>query len=764
MITERSELRGAAKSAAGKPRTGGESDICSPVEEDPLKRTAVLAATAAIGLTAAAVALTPASGATVKPGAIKFGVPRIVDPIHTYGEPDIKVAPNGTVYVSGPQGTGVQRSIWNASYDNGDSYRLVQDNKTGSAYPSALIPTKSTLGPGGGDTEIAIDRHNTVYYADLYALACFTTAYSRDNGKTINSTPMGCDSPGADRQWLGIYDPAKSDHTISPYKGPKPLIYLKFSDEGADSGSRVDYTDASDPGNWHTGDKAGQIADVSGTSPTDAPIVIDQHTGDLLTATYGADSHSMKLAVGTPAKDGSAHLTFKYEPIVSGLTGDPGTLFPGFAEDKARNLYVVWVNGTDYQVYYSYAKPNKAGTDWGPWHAPIKINRPPSNVNLMPWVAAGANGIIDVVWYGTDMTLSQLGSAGPSAQKNEKWWTWLAQIDHAASKPHVVQSPASPHPMHYNDICMLGTGCITATGNRNIADFFEVTIDNQGRARIVYTDTSNGLASVLGNVEAADHPGAAVVTVATQQTGLNAWTGKPLKAVESTAPVAQITDPAGDARYPVLGGAEIPGADITKVQMARNSKTLRIVVTLRHGTLQDAAQAALAPYGRLIVRWQMGNTLYHAGVDVDAASGTPSYYAGTTQSTDSCSVSACDPHTLDYVAPPQQGAVAATGAEVTGQNTTYTINVPLSAIGNPSAHSLLEEVSAYVFAAPLPGSEADTKAQSDADEVPLELEGTKSFNFEAAAAKGGALRGALLPFGLLAPLAAIGAQRRRRRH
>src|SRR5947209_19618903 len=86
------------------------------------------------------------------------------------------------------------------------------------------------------------------------------------------------------------------------------------------------------------------------------------------------------------------------------------------------------------------------------------------------------------------------------------------------------------------------------------ADFFEVVIDNQGRARIVYTDTSNGLASVLGNVEAADHPGAALVTVATQQTGLNAWTGKPLKATESAKPVAAIRAASGDARYPVLGG------------------------------------------------------------------------------------------------------------------------------------------------------------------------------------------------------------------
>src|SRR3954452_16930662 len=102
-------------------------------EEDPLKRTVALSAIAAVGATTLAVALTPASGAAVHPGAIKFGVPRVVDPIHVYGEPDIKVAPNGTMYVSGPQGTGVQRSIWNVSYDNADSYRLGQDKKNGQA-------------------------------------------------------------------------------------------------------------------------------------------------------------------------------------------------------------------------------------------------------------------------------------------------------------------------------------------------------------------------------------------------------------------------------------------------------------------------------------------------------------------------------------------------------------------------------------------------------------------------------------------------------
>ena len=31
-----------------------------------------------------------------------FGAATVVDPVHTYGEPDIRVAPNSNVYDSGP--------------------------------------------------------------------------------------------------------------------------------------------------------------------------------------------------------------------------------------------------------------------------------------------------------------------------------------------------------------------------------------------------------------------------------------------------------------------------------------------------------------------------------------------------------------------------------------------------------------------------------------------------------------------------------------
>src|SRR4051794_2576207 len=108
----------------------------------------------------------PTAGAADDP--IQWGVPRIVDPIHAYGEPDIKVAPNGDMHVSGPQGTGVQRSIWNISKDNGDSWRGVNGIPANPLDQTQIALAKTTPGPGGGDTEIAIAHHGKADYNDLY--------------------------------------------------------------------------------------------------------------------------------------------------------------------------------------------------------------------------------------------------------------------------------------------------------------------------------------------------------------------------------------------------------------------------------------------------------------------------------------------------------------------------------------------------------------------------------------------------------------------
>jgi hypothetical protein len=683
-------------------------------------------------LALAATALAPASEAAGPTATPSFGVPRVVDPIHVYGEPNLEVNPkSGAIHATGPQGTGTQRSIWNVSVDGGDSYRIIQNLPGNADVAGTLgyVPTKSALGPGGGDTEIKIAHNGRAFFNDLAALASFTAVTTTDDGATTSvANPLAIGTPGGDRQWMALFDPQPSDHTISPYKGKVPLNYMEYADQA--TGDAVDLsTDGEDYSTI-----AGEYGDDGVHSPNHGVPLVDQHTGRFLGMTTGKKgNNSLALVVGVPNALGL--LTFHYNEMVSDLIGDPQTLFPVLAQDGARNLYAVWVEDKTYNVYYSWAAPG-ADNEWKTWSAPRRISQAPANVNVFPWVAAGkAPGIIDVAWYGTSSTLKQLGSAGPSAKKNQRWDLYFNQVTAANSaKPVPHQVVGAPHAMHYNDICLLGTACITGAGNRNQADFFKMVVDPlNGRARIIYTDSSNRLSQAGGfsanaSDTAADHQGAALDTIATQNTGYSALTGKLLTPFESTAPISSITDPKGDALLKPLGGTNVPGGDITSVQLSKVGTDL-VAKIKTGGNLTSVATSALTQTAQVIVRWQLGDVLYFVAAESTAA-GTYSYYGGQTAAVDLCSVSGCKPNYLTYDAPPgspglENPVVAGTG----DHDGAITIRVPLSALGNPTGKSLFEEVSAFVVASPSGGAVPQNNGAEFLDIAPLQIEGTKTFNY-----------------------------------
>jgi hypothetical protein len=709
-----------------------------------VRRTQLLLPALALAGTALLAPASFAAGPTATPS---FGVPRVVDPIHVYGEPNLEVNPRtGAIHATGPQGTGTQRSIWNVSVDGGDSYRIVQNlpGNTDRAGSLGYVPTKSALGPGGGDTEIKISHDGRAWFNDLAALASFTSVTSTDDGRTTSTAnPLAIGTPGGDRQWMALFDPQPGDHTVSPYKGKVPLNYMEYADQT--TGDAVDLsTDGQD---YST--VAGEYGDDGRHDPNHGVPLVDQHTGKFLGMTTGEKGHSLALAVGVP--DAQGLLSFHYNAMVSDLAGDPETLFPVLAQDGARNLYAVWVDHTTYSVWYSWARPGP-DSEWRTWAAPRKINAPPASVNVMPWVAAGkAPGIIDVAWYGTKSTLQQLGPDGPSAKRGQTWELFFNQLTHAdSSTPVSHQVVAAPHPMHYNDICLLGTACITGAGNRNQADFFKLVVDPiNGRARIIYTDSSNALSqagdfSADVNDTAADHQGAALDTVVTQNTGYSARTGRLLAPYESTAPVSSITDPQGDALLKPLGGSDVPGADITSLRLERVGDQLVARLKTR-GSLASVAAAAATPTAQAIVRWQMGNTLFFMAAESTLA-GTTSYYGGHTAAVDLCSVSGCKPNYLTYDAPP--GSPGANVPVVAGTGSTdggITIRVPLSALGSPTGRSLLEEVSAFVTASPQGGAVPQNNGLSFADIAPLQVEGTKTFNYRFGAPAGSGAAAPLTP-------------------
>ena len=784
----------------------------------------------AAGPLAASAATTPAIG---------FEVPRVADPIHTYGEPNIGVAPNqaayvaqpsdqssGEVYVSGPTGTGTQRSIWQGSVDGGHTFRnIVRSDPLGLGNPCNALPVPvcgSIAAPGGGDTEINFDHNRKQYFADLYALACQQTATRTvDNtGKdtvTENSglgpfgTLGGCPVPGSDRQWILVKDPGIDYGAGAPgTPAPRPTIYMESNTVGAvnctpGAGAWYRSTD----GLNYVSAEPGQLGGVASTYcpfGADGYPSIDQQTGKVFQAEYGsiAGQPVIQLNIGSPI-NGAGDLCFldhtlgTYNPLIADgcanapsgpnankvitiATNNPAlhdvvsdateaANFVVTSMDSGRNLWVVWVNhATDPAQHQAWVSVASAASGWTNWSTPVQASRPPSRVSIFPWIQAGSPGRADVVWYG-DST-----SATPSdTTAKHVWDVYMSQVVYpltspvdtgvparfalptsvdTAGTPSVNQVKVTPHPMDLEDVCLLGTLCVSAFGNRNLADFFEVRTDNTGAAMIVYDDMSNGYCQqVFGGCPAnqqLDHAGSPVVTVARQSSGPGLFsdptTGAPLMVGgPSNAPVTGLADAAGDARSPLFGGTNIPQLDILDHRLATSGQTLTITTKFA-GDPRDAAGAATAEgcgslcHVQYVTRWQMGTHLYYGMVENGPTTGLV-YVAGESQTLDDCSVSACDPHMLTYPEDSISGAPlpTATGHKETGSiscpptpsaatpcTMTETINV--ADIGSPTATSLFEEVAGYSFVSLLPQA-LITQVQERLDSGATEVDGVCCYNF-----------------------------------
>ena len=702
---------------------------------------------------------------------ITFGVPSVVDPIHTNGEPDIAIDPQGRVFVSGPTGTGTQRSTWFGSVDGGQTFRVMAQTKP----PDPIIGIKAP-GPGGGDTDINFDHTGKQYFADLYALACLRVAVTGpvNSGASDQEGFLGCGgTPLADRQWLAVYDPdptARNESAYTAAGGKAPLIYLEFNNiVGPYPNGGAQWNKSTDGLSFDnaTADTPTGTGAIYTPFGADGYPAIDQVTGKVFQAagcTTGAGcvSNGLFLNIGTPDDTGKLHFLDKPGAGPSKLIriaetiSSPDTLFSVLSMDSARNLFVVWcISNNDPGLRQVWVSAASAATEWTIWTTPVQVSDGSTltgdAVNVFPWIKAGGAGRADAVWYGSDKNVD------PSSHNNQSWNVFMSQVVYptdpstralTGAAPTTTLVKVTPHPMHYDDICLMGTGCITSQGNRNLADFFVVTVDSAGAAEIVYDDTSNGLIqTAAGLVEPphfVDHPGAGVITIARQAGGLGllgtAVTGP------SNAPVSGLADPSGDALFPVIGGGEQSGMDILGTTLRLSDDRRFLSVTTKVIDLSNPGATALSITGtnflQYVTRWQFGNTIYYAAMENTLAK-RPTFYAGKAQSIDLCSVSACFPHVITYPEPhlggnSESGTINCPATPSVSNPCSVTVEVRVGDVGMTpatAAASLLEEVGSYALASTIRQG-AETNATAESDTVPLEIDGVCCFNFKASVQNG----------------------------
>jgi len=403
---------------------------------------------------------------------------------------------------------------------------------------------------------------------------------------------------------------------------------------------------------------------------------------------------------------------------------------------------VVWtVSNSNPALRQTFVSASSAASGWTTWTAPVQVSDGSTATgdatNVFPWLKAGGPGRADAVWYGSDKQVD------PSSHNNQSWNVFMSQVVFptnttggiTGAAPSKQLTKVTPHPMHYDDVCLAGTGCIAQTGNRNLADFFVVTIDSSGAAEIVYDDTSNKLVQQPSpcSAQVADHCGAGVITIARQASGPGLFGTK--VSGPSNTPISGLSDPADDGLYPVIGGpTKLSGMDIRSSRLSFSPDGTTLNVTMQVTDLANPATAITAVPGatnvQYVTRWQMGNTVYYAAME-NTVTNQPIFYAGAMQTIDLCSVSACFPHVLTY---PEPGGGTFTGKTETGSISctetpcTLTISVKVGDVGNPTTASLLESVGAYSLAAALQEG-AEDNATAESDTVPLEIDGVCCFNF-----------------------------------
>jgi hypothetical protein len=518
-----------------------------------------------------------------KTGAISFGPANVVDFQRTEGEPLLHLDKDAKYWASGPWGFSTTQSFMHRSVDSGDQFNVVS--------PTALRPNPP---PGGGDTTHAIDDQGFVYFGDLEgALEQLDCSVSNDSGNTWKKNPACARGPndlpltGTDRQWLAIDN--GSNHTIGAAGAADNTIFYVF--HGVGTGHWM----LSSPGSTGTTDLVGGLVFTNANAdPMSAAYTGGGNCGELVFDPLNRNLYypcqagdHVEVIVGHVNPGQRTGIAFTTHALAVSPGGSVSNLFPPLSVDGAGNVYVVWSDPGDHNLYYAYS--TNQGSAWSP---PVKINQPPAKSNVFAWAEAGSPGNLVAVWLGNDSaTLSDNmpnWGTDPAAAALFPWFGYVALIRNANSaSPLIEQDRFTEKPMHYGQICNGGIGCTAQVpqGDRTMADFLSVDLAPDGAIQIIFNDVSS------------QYHGAHLF-LARQLTGptpLGTTLSKP-------AQVSPVFDPTGDAQVPhyspIGAGANLPQLDFTQVSMTQpNATTLRVSMTL------NSLSSLLPPPGKANAFW-----------------------------------------------------------------------------------------------------------------------------------------------------------------
>ena len=394
------------------------------------------------------------------------------------GEPEIKIDLWNNIYVTAIQGVPGGVDLWK-SINNGTSF-VYMGQPDGAQDKCPSIPQCAAL--GGGDDQIDVSPGGYLYVSSLWlGNVTMSTSYDGGTGGVAEGQkwevhPAAAGLPSDDRQWIVAYGPSTVyvSYANAALVSPPGVVGL-FVTKSTDGGKTYSAPTPSTP--------VGALDSVN----VQGNLVVDPYTGNLYTAyLLNASLNAIQVARST---DGGATWT-----STTAYSGPPGTdnrgVFPILAVDRGGNLHLVFTRveaNRHCHIYLtSTTNPGAANPTWLP---AVQVDSGGGNTStaVEPWVVAGSPGHVDITW---------LGSAAASPDSPSSWYIYFSQTANALSgSPLFNEMQVTASPVHDHSICFNGGGCDSAgnpggePGNRDMLEYYTMTLDPSGMAHIIYPDS-----------------------------------------------------------------------------------------------------------------------------------------------------------------------------------------------------------------------------------------------------------------------------------
>jgi hypothetical protein len=398
----------------------------------------------------------------------------------SFGEPGIARGPHGTLVINAAQANAGYPTWW-FSRDNGARWGRGRD--------------LDTTGALTGDADAAFGSDGSLYVLNL--------AFQNPPDQPTNPTILVYARPRDSRDWYGpatFPPPHGSDQPDRPWLAPDPFrpdrIYVTNS-EGA--GDVVIWT-STDHGRSFSGpspitgpDHAADIALTSrplfdptnhkrifmiyeasapagtGPPPEDAPLRDFPLTQLRLAQSDDLGrSWSNRLVLD---------ITEAFGPAATG--GSLGHVLPASAIDESGSLYAAFSlrmgDSTETHIYLLHS------TDHGRhWSRPVQVDTGGRRSNVMPALAVGAPGRVDLSWYGS--------RSADFINPGSRWAEYFSQtLNGLSGRPTFTQSRVSKGLAHIGGIDSSGNPG-SSQYDWDLRDFQGITIDDHGMAHIAWTD------------------------------------------------------------------------------------------------------------------------------------------------------------------------------------------------------------------------------------------------------------------------------------